>query len=82
MVSLLIIFCFIAWSLANEMQSMLFGLFGMPWVMPRSVLGLLDCWQGRFGWHRNVIWYALEHKSLEGCASLFDVVSLARAESA
>ena len=32
---------------------MIFGLFGVCWVMPMSVVGLFACWQGRFGRHRN-----------------------------
>ena len=36
---------------------MVFGLFGVSWVMPLSVVGLFACWQGHFGRHRNgVIW--------------------------
>jgi len=36
---------------------MVFGLFGVSWVMPSSVVGLLACWQGHFGRLRNgVIW--------------------------
>ena len=32
---------------------MVFGLFGVSWVMPLSVVGLFGCWQGRFGHHCN-----------------------------
>ena len=38
---------------ALELWDMVFGLFGVCWVMPFSVVGLLACWQGRFGRHRN-----------------------------
>ena len=42
---------------ASELWDMVFGLFGVSWVMPLSVIGLFACWQGRFGRHRNgVIW--------------------------
>ena len=48
--------------IAHEMWSMLFGSFRISWVMPRSVLGLLDCWQGNFGRHLNIgIWRAVPH---------------------
>jgi hypothetical protein len=48
--------------IAHEMWSMLFGLFGISWVIPRNVLGLLDCWQGKFGRHRNWgAWHAVLH---------------------
>ena len=30
---------------------MVFGLFGVVWVMPQSVLALLGCWKGIFGRH-------------------------------
>ena len=41
---------------------MVLGLFGVSWVMPQSVLGLLVCWQGRFGCHRNdYIWSIVPH---------------------
>ena len=31
--------------------SMALGLFGVTWVMPHMILGLLGCWQGNFGRH-------------------------------
>nr|XP_023880742.1 phosphatase IMPL1, chloroplastic-like [Quercus suber] len=44
-------------SVALELWDMIFGLFGVCWVMPFSVVGpvvgLLACWQGRFGRHCN-----------------------------
>jgi hypothetical protein len=41
---------------------MVFGLFGVYWVMPSSTLELLKCWQGSFGNHRNFpIWRAVPH---------------------
>uniref|UniRef100_A0A2N9HVB8 N-acyl-aliphatic-L-amino acid amidohydrolase n=1 Tax=Fagus sylvatica TaxID=28930 RepID=A0A2N9HVB8_FAGSY len=33
---------------AGEIWSMVFGLFGVVWVMLRTILELLDCWQGCF----------------------------------
>ena len=42
---------------ASELWDMVFGLFGVNWVMPLSVVGLFACWQGHFGRLRNgVIW--------------------------
>ena len=38
---------------ASELWDMIFGLFGVFWVMPMSVVGLFACWQGHFGRHRN-----------------------------
>ena len=47
---------------AGEIWSMVFGLFGVAWVMPRTILELLDCWQGCFGKHRNfMIWRVIPH---------------------
>ena len=31
-------------SFARELWTMVFGLFGVTWVMPRSTLDLLACW--------------------------------------
>ena len=43
--------------LASDLWSMVLGFFGVSWVMPRTVLGLLWCWQGSFRRHRNgCIW--------------------------
>ena len=36
-----------------DLRSMVLGLFSVSWVMPRTVLGLLGCWQGSFGRHQN-----------------------------
>ena len=42
---------------AAEVWDMVFGLFGVSWVMPSFVVGLFACWQGHFGRLRNgVIW--------------------------
>ena len=42
---------------AMDLWSMVLGLFGLSWVMPHSVLGLLGRWQGSFGRHWNgYIW--------------------------
>ena len=41
---------------------MILGLFGVSWVMPRTVLGLLGCWQGSFSRHQNgYIWSIIPH---------------------
>ena len=42
---------FLYFLVAMDMWAMVLGLFGVTWVMPQSVLGLLECWQGRFGRH-------------------------------
>ena len=48
---------------AKEIWDMVFALFGIQWVMSRSVLALFDCcWQGNLGGHQNiVIWRAVPH---------------------
>ena len=53
---------------AMDLWAMVLGLFEVSWVMPQSVLGLLECWQGRFGRHR---WFYLVN-----CTPLLNVVSL------
>ena len=48
--------------IALELWDMVFGLFGVYWVMPMSVVGLFACWQGQFGHHRNGdIWMVVPH---------------------
>ena len=52
----------IHYPLAFDLWSMVFTLFGIHWVMPKIVVELLDCWQGKFGRHRNAaIWMAVPH---------------------
>jgi hypothetical protein len=48
--------------LARELWSMVFGLFGLDWVMPCQVLQLWAAWQVRGADHRNmVIWRVVPH---------------------
>ena len=42
---------FLHCSVALELWDMIFGLFGVCWVMPMSVVELFACWQGQFGCH-------------------------------
>jgi hypothetical protein len=54
----LLLHCPFAW----ELWSMVFELFGVLWVMPRSIVEMLECWQGNFGKHRNcLIWRVVPH---------------------
>ena len=47
---------------AMDLWSMVLGLFGVTWVTPHTVLGLLGCWQGNFGRYRNgYIWSIIPH---------------------
>ena len=51
-------------SLSSCFRSLVYGFgpFWSSWVMPRTVLGLLWCWQGSFGRHRNgCIWSINPH---------------------
>jgi hypothetical protein len=49
-------------SLARELWSMVFGLFGVSWVMPCHVLHLWAGWQVSFGDTRNmVVWRMVPH---------------------
>ena len=52
--------------IAMDLWSMVLGFFGVTWVMPHTILGLLGCWQGSFG-----KWLYLVHHS-----SLLNVVFL------
>ena len=38
---------------AHNLCSLVFYLFGIHWVMPKRVLGLLACWKEGFGRHCN-----------------------------
>ena len=54
----LFLYCLVA----MDLWVMVFGLFGVCWVMPKSVVELLAFWQGRFGHHRNgYIWIIVLH---------------------
>ena len=54
-------------SIASDLWFIFLGLFGVYWVMPRSVFELLacwegQCWEGQFGHHRNGhIWMVIPH---------------------
>ena len=53
---------FLHYLVVLELWDMVFGLFGVYWVMPMSVVGLLACWQSQFGHHRNGdIWIVVPH---------------------
>ena len=53
---------FLHCSFARDLWSMVLGLFGVTWVMPHTVLGLLWCWHDSFGHHRNgYIWSIIPH---------------------
>ena len=39
---------------------MVWTLFGLLWVMPRSIIDLLSSWQGSFGGHQSIdLWRAV-----------------------
>ena len=49
-------------SIASEIWSMIFCLFGICWVMLQRVANLLDCWSCNFKRHRNiVVWRIVPH---------------------
>ena len=53
---------FLHCSLAYDLWSFVFSLFGVHWVMPRKVLDLLSCWQGSFRREQNSeIWAVIPH---------------------
>ena len=81
----LLLHCSIAW----ELWSLVFCLFGIQWVMPRSVLELFEAQQGKFARHRHIdvwklvphcliwcIWHERNARSFEGCErSLLEIKS-------
>jgi len=47
---------------ATDLWSMVLELFGVCWVMPKTVVELLSCWSGHFHHHRNEhLWMAALH---------------------
>ena len=55
----LLLYCPIAF----ELWSMVLTLFGIYWVMLKTVVELLACWQEKFGCHCNgVIWMVVPHR--------------------
>ena len=53
---------FLHCTVAREMWDTVLNLFGLHWVMPRRVVDLLDCWQGKLGRHCHIeIWKAISH---------------------
>ena len=72
----LLLHCSIAW----ELWSLVFCLFGIQWVMPHIVLDLFETWQRKFARHRHIdVWKLVPHcliwciwrerkvRSFEGC---------------
>ena len=59
---------FLHCSLAYDLWSFVFSLFGVHWVMPRKVLDLLSCWQGSFRREQNLeIWAVIPHCLMGAC---------------
>uniref|UniRef100_A0A2N9GE37 Reverse transcriptase domain-containing protein n=1 Tax=Fagus sylvatica TaxID=28930 RepID=A0A2N9GE37_FAGSY len=47
---------------ASDLWSMVFGLFGVQWVMPHTVLDLFHGWLGKFGRHDTIqVWKMIPH---------------------
>ena len=54
-------------SIASEMWSMIFCLFGICWVMPQRVADLLDFWSCNFKQHRNIVIWRIVPRCLMWC---------------
>ena len=53
---------FLHCSVAADLWSLVFGLFGVQWVMARSVLDLFSSWLGQLGWHDSaLVWKMIPH---------------------
>jgi hypothetical protein len=53
---------FLHCEIAKELWNLILTLFGVHWVMPRSVRELVVCWHTGLGRHRlNGIWKAVPH---------------------
>ena len=72
---------FIHCPVVMDLWSMVLGLFGVSWVMPQLVVGLLACWQGWFSRHRNGhIWIIIPHclTCVFGRKEIVDVMKIMR----
>ena len=54
-------------SIACELWSLVFYLFGIHWVMPHKVIELFKSWQAMFGWHHNIHFWRLVPHCLIWC---------------
>ena len=54
-------------SIAFELWSLMFCLFGLHWVMPLKVLEVFESWQGKFVQHCNIIFWRLLPHCLMWC---------------
>ena len=53
---------FLHCSMASDMWAMVFGMFGVQWVMPKSIMDLFSCWMGWFRRHDSVlVWKMIPH---------------------
>uniref|UniRef100_A0A2N9H161 Reverse transcriptase zinc-binding domain-containing protein n=1 Tax=Fagus sylvatica TaxID=28930 RepID=A0A2N9H161_FAGSY len=53
---------FIHCPMATDMWWMVFGMFGVQWVMPRTIMDLFSCWSGQLRSHDTVlVWKMISH---------------------
>ncbi len=53
---------FLHCSMASDLWSLVFGMFGVQWVMPRTVLELFCGWMGKLGRHNSLlVWNMVPH---------------------
>jgi hypothetical protein len=53
---------FLHCSVAMDLWALVFGMFGVQWVMPQSVLELFCSWLGNRGRHESIlIWKMIPH---------------------
>uniref|UniRef100_A0A2N9FD14 Splicing factor YJU2 n=1 Tax=Fagus sylvatica TaxID=28930 RepID=A0A2N9FD14_FAGSY len=62
---------FIHCPMATDMWWMVFGMFGVQWVMPRTIMDLFPCWSGRLGSHDTVLEKKLEEEDEALIKSIF-----------
>ena len=78
-------FCFIVRWL--ESCGLVFALFGVSWVIPKTVFKSLACWQGRFHNHRGartwkavhlgilwIIWRERNGRTFDGVEHLIHII--------
>ena len=53
---------FLHFLVATDLWSLVFGMFGVQWVMPHSVLDLFHGWLGKLGRHGpTLVWKMIPH---------------------
>ena len=53
-----------------EFWNSIFVVFGVKWVLPKTVKGLFQCWQHSPKTLRNSVWNVIRNRAFEVCGTL------------